>query len=67
MYFKILLSRRIGKDILNYFENRGYRIIINGGDFFDKTLIVENVYGSSEELNSFMYVLNVIDISERFD
>lgn len=56
---KLTRNVGIGKDIVNYFEKRGYNVIYNNPDILPKTIMVRSEK-SVDELRSLMYVDNVV-------
>lgn len=58
----ITLTRNIGigKDIVNYFNKRGYYVTFEDTDVFPKTIIVAS-NNPIEELLSLMYVANATE------
>lgn len=58
----VTLSRNIGigKDIVNYFNNRGFYVTFEDEGVFPKTIIVAT-NNPLEELLNLMYVVNVTE------
>ncbi|KON87378.1 hypothetical protein AF332_11445 [Sporosarcina globispora] len=52
----------IGKDIINFFTNRGYKVVWEDRDAMPKTLIIESSHHCIEDIKNLKYVSDVKEV-----